>query len=342
MPMQEPLETAAALFARLRSETATEADHRDAQLWCARDARHQAAWDAIAAAWGVSGALRADPAVADRLEQIAQADKAPVTRRLWMPLAIAASVMVLVGATAVLVVQRPSPTGTIAAVDPAAPMQVVVGERDGRKNVLLADGSRVMLDSGSAMTVAMARDRRSIHLLRGHAFFEVRKDASRPFAVTVGELTAIAVGTAFDVHLGTARADVVTTEGLVRVETAREGPDGTGATMVPAGMKLTQTASTVTLVQVDTQRETLWTQGRIIFTARCLSDVAAEMNRYSRTMLVVAPAAANISISGVFRRGDIGAFATALAQQGLVRIDRQSSGALMAQASGDPERTRCG
>jgi transmembrane sensor len=72
----------------------------------------------------------------------------------------------------------------------------------------LPDGSRITLDADSVLNVQMLPDRRSLQLARGEAYFEVAKDAARPFLVRAGGAVVRAVGTAFDVRMSVDRTVV--------------------------------------------------------------------------------------------------------------------------------------
>ena len=60
--------------------------------------------------------------------------------------------------------------------------QTKVGEQ---RSVLLADGSRVTLNTASKIEVRLQADHRVVQLLRGEALFEVAHDAQRPSASIV-------------------------------------------------------------------------------------------------------------------------------------------------------------
>lgn len=79
----------------------------------------------------------------------------------------------------------------------------------------LADGTRVWLDSDSAIDVAIDGERRTITLKQGRAAFAVADDA-RPFAVKAGDATVTDIGTEFAVDRTNALT-VEVDEGLVEV-----------------------------------------------------------------------------------------------------------------------------
>src|ERR1044072_3765085 len=86
--------------------------------------------------------------------------------------------------------------------------------------VSLDDGSRVQLNTDSAISVDYSGRKRGVTLLKGEAAFEVAHDSSRPFQVNAAGGTVTALGTVFQVRIveGTDVAThVVVTEGRVQV-----------------------------------------------------------------------------------------------------------------------------
>ncbi|WKN44184.1 FecR family protein [Tunicatimonas pelagia] len=78
---------------------------------------------------------------------------------------------------------------------------IVKETKNGQKlTVFLADGSKVILNSGSKIsyTKPFQPNQRAV-ILEGEAFFEVVKDSLRPFQVISGELTTTVLGTSFNV-----------------------------------------------------------------------------------------------------------------------------------------------
>src|SRR3546814_10959773 len=76
-----------------------------------------------------------------------------------------------------------------------------VGER---RDVALADGSVLRLNTASRVEVVLSKRARVVRLLRGEALFDVAHDPARPFYVEFAHSRLRAVGSALNVHL---RAD---------------------------------------------------------------------------------------------------------------------------------------
>src|SRR3546814_12347546 len=75
---------------------------------------------------------------------------------------------------------------------------------DLQHDVALEDGSRVRLDTNSALVVRYSRKHRDVVLERGRAQFDVAHAPQRPFTVHAGPGTVRAVGTQFQVQIGRA------------------------------------------------------------------------------------------------------------------------------------------
>ncbi|MFT3761290.1 MAG: FecR domain-containing protein [Pseudoxanthomonas sp.] len=185
------------------------------------------------------------------------------------------------------------------------------------RTIALGDGSRVTLSSDSRIAVAFSRARRHIELQRGEAFFEVAKDASRPFVVAVDRRRATAVGTRYAVRRETAGMRVVVAEGTVRLDAdAAGGQPAQPGTLLPAGSIAVAGAGGVLVRSAgieDAERELDWRSGYLNFRDTPLAEAAAEFNRYSARKLVVAdPDAAALRIGGSFRWNNVEAFARLL------------------------------
>lgn len=194
------------------------------------------------------------------------------------------------------------------------------------RDVPLADGSRITLSSDSRVQVTYSRDERHIELQRGEAFFEVAKDADRPFTVVAGERRVTAVGTRFDVRRDQADLRVVVTQGVVRLE-AQPRADGRRqpVTLLPAGSVALASGDGVTVQAgpvAQAEDRLRWRSGFLVFHDTPLATAVAELNRYSTRKIVVADAAAGaLRIGGNFRWSNAEAFVRLLQQGFPVRVE---------------------
>ncbi|MBL8267908.1 FecR family protein [Steroidobacter sp.] len=172
----------------------------------------------------------------------------------------------------------------------------------GVSSIPLSDGSTMTLNTASKVRVALTQTQRYIALDAGEAFFEVAKDASRPFVVDIGGKRVVAVGTQFSVRRYGEDLQVVVTEGKVRLEQK----DGSAISELLTAGEVAHTANAAVLVQRRSVREAedalSWRRGYLIFDETLLVDAVTEFNRYtSRKIQVEGPKLASLRISGKFR-----------------------------------------
>jgi transmembrane sensor len=224
--------------------------------------------------------------------------RASLPRRAWIQRALAASlVLAAVGAIGWFVSVR----------DPY--YRTPVG---GMASVPMTDGSKVTLNTDSAVRLAVTERERRIELARGEAFFDVSKDPSRPFVVTAGKKRVVAIGTKFSVRRVDDDVQVFVTEGKVRLEDASLASGSTrtavGSDMDPrseenggdasneSGVLLTAGAvaragSSGIIVHRKSLRELedhlSWRAGYLTFRDTALADAVAEFNRYNERKIVI-------------------------------------------------------
>jgi transmembrane sensor len=314
-------EEAAAWIWRMDSATPAASDRQAYEAWLRQDSRHRRAAAELSAVWGALDGL----AEAKRDEKIAtftQTAKSPWLRQPqhWWLAAAAVVAAVIVGA---VWLQQGSELQTLA---------TAVGQQ---RNVTLADGSIVTLNTNSIVETDLRRRTREIYLRKGEAHFQVAHDRSRPFLVHAGDAVVRAVGTAFEVRVLTDQhVDVVVNEGRVEVQTpapgsspgdtARPRDSGGSAPALPtitvralnAGERLSTAGRDYAVVSISPQQlssELAWREGAIIFDGEPLSAAIAEIERYTDARIIVSdPQIGALRVGGRFRTGDVQEFFDAL------------------------------
>lgn len=161
--------------------------------------------------------------------QIVPVKPAPVRRlRPWYYVAAAVAVLVfMVGNYLALPVLAPPLTG-YEKIKTIKGLQETVNSTGSVKEVQLEDGSRVRLQPGSrlAFPAHFEASRREVYL-EGEAFFQVARNARRPFFVYNGRLVTQVLGTSFHVKVDRASGEVTVAvaTGKVAVYERREGAD---------------------------------------------------------------------------------------------------------------------
>ncbi|WP_084669864.1 FecR domain-containing protein [Duganella zoogloeoides] len=176
--------------------------------------------------------------------------------------------------------QAAAPTPT-----PVLVLETALGEL---RKVPLADRSLASIDSATRLEVSIDARQRRIGLLKGQAWFQVAKDAQRPFVVSAGAVSVTAVGTAFAVQRQPGGADVVVTEGVVEV---RRGADH-APVRIAAGQQAyvaEQGGAIAVRRQADAAtRQLAWREGMIVLQNDTLARAVAQFNRYNRRQLIIA------------------------------------------------------
>jgi len=168
--------------------------------------------------------------------------------------------------------------------------------------VALSDGSRLTLNTDTAIAVHLADKQRNIELLRGEAYFEVSPDKNRPFIVSNGVANARAVGTAFSVKKTADDMRVVVSEGTVEVSAGKAG----APVLVHINQQVDYQQGRIgTVVASDLLETMAWQRGQLIFKQQPLSRVIQEVNRYqSGRIVILNPKLKERIVSGVFDTSD--------------------------------------
>lgn len=314
VPVASVDDVAAAWIAKIDAGPLSVKDRRALQLWLSSDPENEKRLDDFARIWMKAGSPRA------------KADlHVPARSRRRVIGAIAASVLAAVGLG----------LGTITSSDYER-YTTAIGETS---TVTLADGSRVILNTDTRLTVRFRDDRRDLRLERGEALFEVAHDVSRPFEVFAAGTITRAVGTRFSLRAVSSKVvKVVVTEGSVTLRDdeawiERLGTGSPGATPVAAGQAASSKASAISVQRLkgpEVERATAWTTGGIAFRDERLADVLDEVNRYSRHPVRVAhPRLGELRVSGYLATVNVEGFLSGLAAGAGLTLDETANGALL-------------
>ncbi|MFZ4289573.1 FecR domain-containing protein [Variovorax sp. HJSM1_2] len=268
----------------LQSPALSAAQRAAWQQWRAADAEHERAWQRVEA---VSGQLAG---VSGPLARAALAGPAALRRRRSLQLLTA---LVVVGGTAALLREQ-AVWQTLASDESTA-----VGQR---RTLTLADGSTLMLNTGSAVNIVFDPERRVVQLVRGEIWVQTAADPlRRPFLVQTMAGSVRAIGTRFTVLAGADAVNVNVLQGAVELQPVD----------APHALQLLQAGETgdFTRTQASSPKPMgdgagAWAEGVLVATQMRLDDFLAELSRYRRGRLSCDPAIAALRVSGVYPLGD--------------------------------------
>ena len=298
MSTEHIIEQAANWLTRLHDEDVTDTDRRAFDTWCQADPRHALAIERMRGLWGSLDTLPAKPArialnraFAPRRPRGAQvAGVLGVLLCGWFSLDLLPVWM--------------------------ADQRTGVGER---RQIALEDGSRLQLNSNSAVDVKFDGHQRVIELLQGELWVDVAKDAQRPFVVRTDQGTATALGTRYLVK----RAEDGTTVVTVIESTVAVKGDSSDGVKVTAGQRSILDHGRAQAPQaLDNNDPDAWTRGLLKVNDQPLGDVLQALASYRHGLVRFdSQALQNLRVSGVFKLDDTTAALATLADNLPIQVD---------------------
>ncbi len=206
-----------------------------------------------------------------------------VRRRWYVPASVAAAAVIVAAAGGALFrayMSRQTTGHVVAGGEGTRVFDAPIGKRS---ELLLADGTHVVLGPGSQLRVsaALRRGRRDV-TLSGEALFDVKHDAVRTFVVHTSGAIVQDIGTTFSVHAdGGGNVRVVVTSGEVRLRgTTAPGADS-GVVLRAEDIGVVRGGRhAVVLAGAVSDDDLAWTQGRLIFHDASFNEVAADVQRW--------------------------------------------------------------
>ncbi|MFK4752677.1 FecR family protein [Oceanobacter antarcticus] len=170
-------------------------------------------------------------------------------------------------------------------------------ERAERQDMLLEDGSRVVLNADSRVQVTLGESQRYVALNKGEAYFSVSKDKQRPFIVDTDLGQIRVVGTAFNVDRSGDHLVVVVEHGIVEVTAA-----GTTLQLL-AGDGLRLAEGTLSMFRAADAAE--WRSGWREVSEEPLSELIAHLQQYTAREIVLDQVDTRQVFSGRYSQADV-------------------------------------
>lgn len=307
VPAFEDLQQAAEWFAVLQAGAVSDDDRSRWQSWLATGPRQRAAWQRVETISGEFTGLANLPA----RRVLEQRGAASANRRRSVLRALA---LVPVAGLASWTVSRQVPwRGWVAA------HRTGTGER---REIVLADGSRLWLNTATALDVEFSATLRRIVLHKGEVLVTSGHDEAspaRPLVVDVPQGRLTALGTRFAVrHEDDGAVRLAVFEGAVASQ-----PSGGGDSLtLVAGQQARLFADHVEEPEPLAGYGDDWTRGVLVADGMRLGDFIAELARYRPGYLGCAPEVADMRIVGAYPLADTERILSALQSTLPVRVRR--------------------
>ena len=359
---------AAMWLVRLDSDRPLSAQEQvNLRKWLEQSPQHGQELNELAALWGRMNILTElgvpleKPSAATARARVREPERARFSHGLgWA--GIAAAVVVL-GLAVTLTTWRRPVTWDVS----NGSYATAVGQQ---RRATLADGSVVLLNTDSRLRVEYGPKYRNVFLLQGEVYFEVSKNAARPFRVYAGNSRVQAVGTTFSVYLKNNAVDVTVTEGrvaLASLDAVSVASPGRPGSRAASGVVSVDDAAVTDLVMLDAGQSTTireaaedasdgtgridrietvdrqemnkrlsWKRGLLTFAGDPLEKVVKEISRYTTVNIEITdPDVRAIKIGGQFPVGETDAMLDALKVNFGLRVTRLDANHVLLASAGD-------
>lgn len=151
----------------------------------------------------------------------------------------------------------------------------------------LPDGSHVWLNAASSIKFPTAFTERNREVtISGEVYFEVKKDAAKPFRVLTNGTQVEVLGTHFNVNAYKDEDAVKTTlvEGKVRIGNAHQGSAATGnvhpVILMPGQQAQVKESRIDVVTNADIAATLAWKNGLIVFSSADIKEVLRQVSRW--------------------------------------------------------------
>ncbi len=280
------LDQASDWFIKLSSGEATERDFIDFKEWQEADDLHNQAWQKIEQTTQHFKAVANHQYINQTLKRLYSAPSPQ--RRLVLK-----KLVVLIGAG-----------GLGYAGYQTQPWQPFLADyrtpTGSQQNVMLADGSRLILNTATSVNIHFSDTERLIELIAGEVLIETAQEQGRPYrplVVMTQHGRSVAMGTRFMVRDFGAYTLVSVYEGAVRINPQNSMQD---SMTLQAGDSIQFSASKLAQKAEANILNTLWAKGFVVVDNMRLDEFVEVLSRYRSGLLQCDPAVAHIQISGSF------------------------------------------
>lgn len=169
-----------------------------------------------------------------------------------------------------------------------------------RRNITLADGSRVVLNTDTAINIRFTANERRLQLVRGEILVTTNQDSAsvvRPFIVETAQSELRPLGTRFTIHQQTTSNRLSVFEGAVEI---RLRQDINYRHIVQVGEQVDFSNQGIHEIHPADDTSTAWSNGMIIASSMRLADFLAELDRHRPGKLNCDPAVADLRVSGTY------------------------------------------
>jgi ferric-dicitrate binding protein FerR (iron transport regulator) len=181
-------------------------------------------------------------------------------------------------------------------------------ERGERSKIILPDGSIVTLNADSRLKFPEEfKESRQVYL-SGEAFFEVKKNSSKPFVIRLDNGSIRVLGTSFNVKSfkKEPRVETSVVSGMVAfIPSTALNKDTLYLTQNTKAVLTKKSGQTVKMI-VNSDEDRAWSEGKIIFRSSTMDEIVKVLERtYGKTIVLDNPAMAHCVLTGTFHENTL-------------------------------------
>lgn len=192
----------------------------------------------------------------------------------------------------------------------------------------LQDGSRLDLNSATAVNIQLQDNKLRVQLVRGELLLTTRKSLGKPQLANLPTLSVITangeflpLGTRFSVRLHDSHSELAVFEGDVAVQQHT----GNRLGIIKAGESCGLSNKGIVNTKAADETSTAWSDGMLVATSMPLGQFVQELARHRKGFLECDPAIADLRVSGTYPLADIDKVLSVLQQSFPVRVERITS-----------------
>ncbi len=194
--------------------------------------------------------------------------------------------------------------------------------------IQLNDGTTVLMDSGSELSLSEGWGRRLAVLDKGAAYFSVTKNPHKPFMIDSGETQVLVLGTKFSVYRKEEYVEVVVETGRVNVS----ADDGGYNRDLEKKERLVIAENKVVDHQTDINIDEAmgWQKGRLYFKQESLERIVSRMSDYyGQPMNIMNDSIRETVLTGSFEIGDVNGFLESFKFLTGAKIEKNAAGEIL-------------
>jgi transmembrane sensor len=308
----------AELTTRSLSGEATPEELKELEALLASDSKALARYRMLQQFWNQHDAV-SQPAVEENLQKVLgqlqlspatglvqeEDNVVPLRKNWWKRIAVAAA-FIIVGSAAYWFIAG---NGTTASSNSLVEKH---NSRGTKSTIELTDGSKIWLNADSKIKypAVFAGNTREVYL-NGEAFFEVAKNPSKPFIIHLANGTVRVLGTSFNVRAYDNEKVVETSVATGKVafipkyQSRRQKQDTLFITPDNKVRYLLE-EDQANVLPTASAEDKAWTEGRLIFKALTLQEIAIELERYfGKQVTFVDEEPKNYRLTGSFQNNSL-------------------------------------